>query len=94
MMTSLMHDRTDIILLLILPIIKDLPNPHSHIFLKQHPPPPSRLPHTFPLSANLPLVILAPPTHEESTIPLEPSPHIIRMIDPPIRFPFLNGLPA
>jgi len=77
MMTSLMHDRTDIILHLILPIIKDLPNPHSHIFLKQHPPPPSRLPHTSPPSANLPLIILAPPTQRriDNTIGTIPSHH-------------------
>ena len=43
-MTSQIHERTDIVLLPVLTIMKNLPEPHRHFLLEQHHPPPTPLP--------------------------------------------------
>lgn len=94
MMTSLMHNRANLPTLLILPIIKNVPNPHSHILLQQHPPPPSCLTHTFPPSRDLPLIIVASSPLEKPAVPLEPPADIVLVRYPAGGFPFFDRLAA
>ncbi len=91
-MTSLVHDRTHVIALLFLSVIKDLPNSRGHGFLEQHPPPTPCLSHTLAPSAYLSFIVLASATHVEATIPLEPASDITCVIDPASSFPLFYGL--
>lgn len=92
MMACLMHDGTDISPLLVLPVIKDVLDTHTHVLLQQHSSPPPRFPYAFPPSTDLSLIIFTPSTHVEAAVPLKPSSYVICVIDPPGSFPFFYAL--
>ena len=94
MMTRLVHDRTNLPLLLFVPIIKHLPHPTGHILLQQHPPPSPCGPHAAHPPPDLAVVVLAPPTLEETTVPLEPAADVELVVDPAGGFPFFDRLSA
>ena len=67
LMTSLMCDRTNIVLLPVLTIIGNSVEPRHHVFLEQHSP---RPPHMLPPPTDLSSFVLAPPPCVGATMPL------------------------
>jgi len=94
MKARLMHYRANIILLFILSIIKDLSDPHRNILFEQHPSPSPPFTHALPPTADLSLIIITPPAHEETTVPLEPSSYVMIVVDPARGLPLFNTLPT
>ena len=94
MMTSLMYNGTHLSTLCILPIIKNTPHSQLQVLLQQHPPPPPCPPNTPPPPSHLPLIILTSPSLEKATIPLEPAPDIVFMVNPPSCLPLFDALAA
>src|SRR4051812_2486997 len=65
----------------------DCPNAGLRVLLQQGPPPPPRPPAALPPPSDLPPVVIAPPPLAEPRVPLEPTPHVEPVVNPPQSLP-------